>query len=412
MHKLIIHLLEIGGPTKNTDWKKLGEQFGFSAIRKGKAAQDCWRNYEKSLGKKNVIEFSGKMEGGGSTTSETYSTKKMTVEQQAKFHEIDTDKFEPGKIFTNEWAVGMKLKVLGPDGQVLDKMSTQPLHQLKVVWVPKKEASKDYQALREELQRSFIPKSFLSRVPEPGEHKSYLILPDVHRPYHNKFLWDAMLHFAQDTGFHGVVILGDYLDLSSISSHNKGKVVKYTLWDEYLDGAQGRMELEDAGGFREKHYLCGNHEDRLYRYIKDLEAAKLGQAIIGIEHGLGLDGWDFLNNWKEDYVQLGGLQIIHGENTGKQSLDKTLDDVEAIGFDLMYGHTHWFMSKQDNRGAVWNIGTMADLNDLDGLGYVSRFKRAKWRNGLATVVVDDQNRHFVNPILCSEKNFFANGKKY
>ena len=57
MHKLIIHLLEIGGPTKDTDWKELGEQFGFSATRKGKAAQDCWRNYEKSLGKKNVIEF-------------------------------------------------------------------------------------------------------------------------------------------------------------------------------------------------------------------------------------------------------------------------------------------------------------------------------------------------------------------
>jgi len=412
MKEFIDYMTSIGGPNDDTDWGKISERFGFGSSRPKKAAQDCWRNWTRTKAGEDWllssgVEYSSKKEDKDGTESFTLTKYAITAEQQAKLHGIDLDLYETGPMQTNCWGVGIKLKV---DGEEI--VVTQPLHQLKVKWVRKKEKSADYQVLMNEMKRSLRPKSFSSRTPEPGEYRTHLVLPDVHRPYHNKFLWDAVLHLCSDIKMHGVAILGDFFDMASISSHNKGKEVRMTLWDEYLDGGLGIAELESAGGFMEKNYLVGNHEDRLYRYIKDLEVSKLGQAIIGIEQGLGLKGWNFLNNWKEDYIQLGGLQIIHGLRTGKQSLDRTLDDASKMGVDLMYGHTHWFMSKQDNRGAVWNIGTLADLSNLEGFGYVDRFARANWRNGFSTVTVDDQGRHFVHPVPCTDRNFFINGKKY
>ncbi len=421
---LIAYLIGCGGfEAQELTWPQIAEKFGAA---NQDAASARWYRFlktkkgiefrERNSLDSNGIPYASREESGGTIRTETYSERPITPEEQARFHKIDLNIYEAGDMKTNYWEVDMKVKVprLDSEGKtiIVEEPINRPLHQLTVKWVKKKVSSGDYQILMDELNRSFTPKSFVSKKPEPGEHKTYLVLPDVHRPYHNKFLWDAVLHLSQDIRPHGVVILGDYLDVSSIASYNKGKVVKYSLWDEYQDGAFGIRELESTSDFSEKDYLNGNHEFRLYNYMKDLEVSKLGQAVIGIERGLGLEGWNYLNNWKEDYVQLGGLQIIHGEKTGKQSLDRTLADAETIGFDLMYGHTHWFMSKQDNRGAVWNIGTLADLDSVDGFGYVSRFQRANWRNGFALVVVDDENRHFVTPVKCTNRNFFLFGKKY
>lgn len=364
----------------------------------------------------NGIPFASKQESGDAIRAETYSERPITPAEQAKFHKIDLDVYEAGDMKTNYWEVDMKIKVSKVDSEgktiIVEEPINRPLHQLTVKWVKKKAAIADYEIAAESLRLSFIPKSFISSPPEPGEHRTYIVLPDPHRPYHNKFLWDAALHLIQDIKPYGLVTLGDYLDLRSISGHDVGSTVPVTLWEEYLDGKQGVMELESAGDFKEMTYLCGNHEDRLYRLMKKLEMSKLGQAVVPIEVGLGLEGWNYLNNWKEDYVQIGGLQGIHGLYTGPSGLKKHLERANLIKQDLMYGHSHWWGSMTNEHGTVWNIGTLADIDNLDGFGYVSRFERLKWQNGFALVVVDDENRHFVTPVKCTNKNFFLFGKKY
>jgi len=433
LHKLVVFLISEGGfNPKVHHWPSLAEQFDIKSENSGSprdhgnVAKCKWHNFlgtadgikfkkEKNLDN-NGIPFASKTETPDQISAETFSERPITPEEQATYHKIDTTIFEPGEMKTNYWEVGMKLKVqkFREDGTAyhVEEPITRPLHQLTVKWVKKRLVVADYELAVESLRLSFIPKSFISAPPEPGEHRTYLILPDVHRPYHNKFLWDAVLHLIHDIKPYGLVTLGDYLDLRSISGHDVGSTVPVTLWEEYLDGNQGRMELEAAGDFEEKDYLCGNHEDRLYRLMKKLEMSKLGQAVVPIEAGLGLEKWNFLNNWKEDYVQLGGLQVIHGLYTGPSGLKKHLERANLIKQDLIYGHSHWYGSQSNEHGSVWNIGTMADIDSLDGFGYVSRFERLKWQNGFALVVVDDENRHFVTPVKCTKRNFFLFGKKY
>ncbi len=433
LHPLVAFLISKGGfDEKSHHWPTLAEQFDIKSEKHdtprghGRVARDKWvrflgtdRGLEFKKANKldnNGIPFASKAESDDGIRTETYSERPITPEQQARFHNIDLDVYEAGDMKTNYWEVDMKIKVSKVDSEgntiIVEEPTNRPLHQLTVKWVKKKVAVADYELAAESLRLSFIPKSFISAPPEPGEHRTYIILPDVHRPYHNKFLWDAALHLIQDIKPYGLVTLGDYLDLRSVSGHDVGSTVPVTLWEEYLDGKQGIMELESAGDFKEMTYLCGNHEDRLYRLMKKLEMSKLGQAVVPIEVGLGLEKWNYLSNWKEDYVQLGGLQGIHGLYTGPSGTKKHLEKANSIGFDLIYGHTHWYGSMTNEHGSVYNIGTMADIDNLDGFGYVSRFERMKWRNGLSLVVVDDENRHFVTPVKCTPKNFFIFGKKY
>lgn len=415
-------MISIGGPTKDTDWDELAETFGFGTARPKKAAQDSWRQWTRTkagqewVTEKNVV-FAFKSEGKESISSETFTERPITPDQQAEFHQIDLEVFQAGDIDTNYWEVDMKVKrQIGVDENgkpiIVETPINRPLHQLKVHWVRKPLAIKDYTVLEEELRKSFIPKSFKPRIPEIGEFKTYVVIPDVHRPYHNKFLWDGLLEFIHRVKPAGLVILGDFVDLRSLSSHDHGSVVPMTLWEEYLDGKQGVMELAQAHDSAEKFFLAGNHEDRYYRYVNNLNMSKLGEAIVPIEIGLGLQEWEYLNNWKEDYVRLGNLQVIHGASTGASALKKHLTLANSVGMDLMYGHTHWWESMVDANHSVWNIGTLCDIDDVEGFGYLSRFGRLKWQNGFATVIVDDEDNHFVTPIKCTKRNFFVDGIKY
>lgn len=48
-----------------------------------------------------------------------------------------------------------------------------------------------------------------------------LIIPDTHVPYHDERAWQLLLQVARAFGFDYVIILGDFIDCYSVSSHSK-----------------------------------------------------------------------------------------------------------------------------------------------------------------------------------------------
>lgn len=244
----------------------------------------------------------------------------------------------------------------------------------------------------------------------------WLVVSDVHRPFHNQTLWNKLLQLINDMGtaLYGIVIAGDYLDLYTLGSYNNESLANLsniTLQDEYIDGLQGIDEINSAFKGAKKLFLFGNHEDRYFRHIKEKDNAKYGGALINPVEALYLHerGWITKTDWQSDYFTLGKhLDIVHGVYTSihaaKAHLDKTQHSV-------MFGHTHRVQCFHQGNRAAFNIGGLYDIKSK-GFNYMPRFQRQLWANGFSIVNVTDNGDFYVEQVNVWADKFLANGKMY
>ena len=247
--------------------------------------------------------------------------------------------------------------------------------------------------------------------------EKWLVISDVHRPFHNKVLWTKVLKLIKDmgTGLHGIILAGDYLDLYTLGSYNSESLANLsglTLQDEYIDGLQGIDELEQVLHKKAKKvYLYGNHEDRYFRHIKEKDNAKYGGALLNPVEALYLNekNWTVLTDWQSDYFTLGEhLDVIHGIYTSVHSAKTHLD---KTGHSVMFGHTHRVQCYHTGNKASYNIGGLYDINSK-GFLYMPRLQRQMWANGFALVNINDDGEFYVEQINVWNDCFLAEGKMY
>jgi len=247
--------------------------------------------------------------------------------------------------------------------------------------------------------------------------QKWLVLSDIHRPFHNQVLWSKVLQLIKDLGssLYGVILAGDYLDLYTLGSYNAESLANLsglTLQDEYIDGLQGIDELnsvlhKDA----KKLFLFGNHEDRYFRHVKEKDNAKYGGALLNPIEALYLHehNWEVKTDWQSDYFTLGKhLDVIHGVytsiNAAKAHLDKTQHSV-------MFGHTHRVQCFHTGNKAAYNIGGLYDIKSK-GFSYMPRLQRETWANGFAIVNINDDGEFYVEQVNVWKDKFFADSKMY
>jgi hypothetical protein len=250
-----------------------------------------------------------------------------------------------------------------------------------------------------------------------GSIQKWLILPDIHRPFHNTILESKILELIKDLGgsLYGINVPGDYLDLYTLGSYNAeslGLLQGITLEQEYADGLRGIKELEKATHKDiKKQFLFGNHEDRYFREMNKKDNAKYGGALKNPIEALELDerGWEVKTNWKDDYFTLGEhLDILHGMYINIHSAYKHL---QMTGHSCLFGHTHRVQSYNSGNRAAYNIGTLCDI-DNSAFNYMPRLQKNVWANGFAMVYIDDNGCFFVEQINIWNNCFYTNGKLY
>lgn len=247
--------------------------------------------------------------------------------------------------------------------------------------------------------------------------QKWLVLSDVHRPFHNQVLWSKVLQLIKDLGssLYGIILAGDYLDLYTLGSYNAESLANLsglTLQDEYIDGLQGIDELNSAlHKDAKKYFLFGNHEDRYFRHIKEKDNAKYGGALLNPTEALYLHehNWEVKTDWQSDYFTLGKhLDVIHGVytsvNAAKTHLDKTQHSV-------MFGHTHRVQCFHTGNKAAYNIGGLYDIKSK-GFSYMPRLQRETWANGFAIVNINDDGEFYVEQVNVWKDKFFADSKMY
>lgn len=248
--------------------------------------------------------------------------------------------------------------------------------------------------------------------------KTYLILSDVHVPYHSANCLRAVCDFARDLKPDGLVIAGDFLDLIEVSQHNAGSVAKQEgkrISNSFAEGNKVLDQIDAATGAKckDKHFLPGNHENRLTRWIATGDnACFLGDESVSIPHRLGLVArcYKYGLDYPHGMVRLGHLRIIHGRWCSKYHAATHLDRFRC---SIMYGHTH---SPQVFNGPGWErqqvaigIGHLAD-DDSEAMQYAP--KPNSWRRGFGLVYLEPCGRFHARAIDFVEGVFWYGGRRY
>ncbi len=213
----------------------------------------------------------------------------------------------------------------------------------------------------------------------------WLVIQDLHVPFHEPKPIEAAIRYAQDEKVSGVFINGDLQDCSALSYWKapkrdfNGEIEKVLDFLDFLDGELPKTR---------KVYKPGNHEYRLPAYFMShaIEAAESPLAAMETLMGFESRGIEFLDYYQ--IVRAGKLPIIHGHEIPR--IDRSVNPARGL-FNRTHtwalcGHCHTTSvhTERDLNGTVittWSIGCMCDLSP-DYTAYCNR-----WNWGFALINV-------------------------
>lgn len=225
----------------------------------------------------------------------------------------------------------------------------------------------------------------------------FIIISDIHFPYEDRFAINAMFKFLKKHPVDEVILNGDIIDMYDCSSFDKDP--------ERINGLQ--KELNKAYKFFEGlrailpkaklHFIKGNHEYRLQRYLmkhpelNSLEALKLPNL-------LKLDKYNIVYHEKE--YKLGNLKIVHGDVIRKFSAYTAHAEMDKHDCSGISGHSHrlgCFYKQTPSRYLGWfESGCLCDINPE----YVDN---PDWQQGFLYGVVEGDKFGVTSvPIVCGK----------
>lgn len=318
-----------------------------------------------------------------------------SLKEALHFSDVDLDTWEVDRHIFNSWDVAMK----NANGTGAFKRTN---YQVKVWFRRKQKVEIDSPVFRN------------IKVEKRKAKQMWIIIGCIHRPFHDKILWDKLIAFLKENSkdITGIIINGDYLDLRSLSSHEEWIPEGIDLSVEYSDGLQGIEDIESCLNKNiDKIFIYGNHEDRFFRDKKSIR--KYGSSLPAPHEALELEerGWEVITDWKNGYVTLGkNLDVFHGVKVG---INAAKDQLASIpNRSHIFNHTHRFGTHSNKTNTAYNIGCMIDFNH-DVFKYVDRGVRESWAQGFAIVYIDKKDNNYVYPIKVDEDGgFFFKGDIY
>lgn len=181
----------------------------------------------------------------------------------------------------------------------------------------------------------------------------HLFIPDIQaKPgvdlSHCKWIGEYIVHKQPDV----IVCIGDFADMESLSSYDKGKKsFEGRRYKADIKAAKEAMDLllgpmreynEKARATKHKQYkprmvlTLGNHEERIMRAVENSPEL---DGVLGY-HDLPYQDWEVIDYLKPIFID--GIQYIHfnpGPNTGKPRPGRAWSQMEKVGCSFVVGHT-------------------------------------------------------------------------
>jgi len=235
--------------------------------------------------------------------------------------------------------------------------------------------------------------------------KQVVFLSDVHTPFEDKNARKSVRHFLMEQQPDHVVFGGDIIDFYSVSKFDKDPSRKFDLQDELLSGRMYLSAMKEAAGPQAKlHFLEGNHENRLVKYLMrhpelaGLEELKTPNLLHLPDMGISYTPYD-------KGLELYDVLYKHGTRANMHGAKAELDLENMTGVS---GHLHRIMAfgKTDRNGPhMWY--TSGCLLDIDQVDYITN-QVPNWQNGFT--VVETNTRSGLNevsqPVMDKGKSMF------
>ncbi len=239
----------------------------------------------------------------------------------------------------------------------------------------------------------------MMHLKEPG---NYLILSDVHVPYHSEVALEAALRYGIDAGCKHLVLNGDFLDFYKLSRWSQDPRYR-NVSEEIATGREILSELEKhfKGSDSVKVYKVGNHEDRYEQFLYAKAAALVGVDQFQLKKILPIDPktWKFVES--KQLYKIGKLLMLHGHEVGRGMFDP-VNIARGMWLRLqqtaMVGHWHRTSTHVETTGVKeavnpsYSIGCLCDL--APDYAPVN-----KWNAGFAIVKLDVSGNYQVRNLI-------------
>jgi predicted phosphodiesterase len=214
----------------------------------------------------------------------------------------------------------------------------------------------------------------------------WLLIPDVHVPYHDEAAVSLMLRAAQACGIENCALLGDAVDFYAVSSHDKDPRRRNDLQWEVDEGNRFLDELDRVFPGK-RMYVAGNHEDRLRRYLTNVASALFSTTKVEALFRLAERGWSY-TPYKE-YARIGRLHLTHDTGTaGRYAAHRAMDTFQG---NVVIGHTHRmaYVVEGNAKGEA-HVGAMLGwLGDVSKVDYMHQVKANRdWAHGFGLAYRD------------------------
>lgn len=218
-----------------------------------------------------------------------------------------------------------------------------------------------------------------------------LIIPDCHHPHHDVKAWELLLKVAKDFKPQHVIVLGDFADFYTVSSHSKDPTRSNQLDEEIAAVNVELRRLEKVTPGAKRVFIEGNHEFRLIRYLQDKAPELASLLSVPKLFKLHEHGWKHIPYRKS--FKMGSMRFTHDVGpSGKHAAAKSMD---AMGHNVVIGHCHRIEmvvqgTLEGDRHVGVSFGWLGDLNEID---YMHKDKVSKdWALGLGLGYFDTETQ--------------------
>lgn len=197
-----------------------------------------------------------------------------------------------------------------------------------------------------------------------------------------------MLSVAMSLKIDEIVILGDYADFYSVSSHPKDPRIASNLMTEVEDVNIGLDELDRLFPSARKVFIEGNHEYRLERFLFDR-----CPALFGVTEVKTLFNLDQRPKWR--FIPYGPNQLYRVANSHLYARHEPLgSSAKATAAkalcSLIYGHIHrieesHIVGLDGTNHVAMSCGWLGDKRKDEVFGYVKGHHQWQMGFGLAYV---------------------------
>lgn len=250
-------------------------------------------------------------------------------------------------------------------------------------------------------------------APETGAHNKtqrVIVCPDAHHPFVDQRAWECFLGATEAARPDTLVIIGDFADCYSVSSHTKDPARKVGF-DAELKATEAALKQIYDLRIPRVVYCEGNHEFRLQRYLADRAPELYG--LTSIRDLLQIDrmrGWEWVPY--RSFIRIGKVAYAH--DVGRAGVNATRSSLIDFGDNLVFGHTHRLAvgyqgTVDEGMHVCMNVGWLGDYKQID---YRAQFMaRRDWQHGLGKVDYDADGRGWCQAIPIINGTCMIDGRK-